>query len=138
MEPKVISGGAHSDDRGTLLFNNSFDASAIKRVYLIENKSTTIIRAWQGHRIEQRWFSAVQGRFEICLIRIDNWENPSKELDSVNFVLSATDMDVLHIPAGFVSSIQALTEGSKLLVMADYTLGEIQDEYRWDWAYFDN
>ena len=44
-------------------------------------------------------------------------------------------MDVLHIPAGYVSSIQAMQESSKLVVMADYLLGVVDDEYRYDINY---
>ena len=78
--PKIITGNTHSDQRGILLYNNSFDAFEIKRVYVIENKDITIIRAWQGHKIEKRWFSAVAGSFKIQLIAIDNWEKPSISL----------------------------------------------------------
>jgi len=138
MEPIIIPGGCHSDTRGTLLYNNSFDASGIKRVYVIENKDTAFIRGWQGHRIEQRWFSAVQGSFKIQLIAIDNWDNPSKTLTQSTFILSAEKMDVLHIPKGYISSIQALDEGAKLLVMADYGMGEVKDEFRFEVDYFHN
>lgn len=136
MKPVIIQGGCHSDARGTLVYNNSFDASEIKRVYVIENKDTGFIRGWQGHRIEQRWFSTIQGSFEIKLIAIDNWENPSQSLEPLTFILNAEKMDVLHIPRGYVSSIHALTDGAKLLVMADYRLGEVKDEYRFDVDYF--
>ena len=34
------------------------------------------------------------------------------------------------------AAIQAKKEGSKLLVLADYALGEIQDEYRFSLDYF--
>lgn len=136
MTPKIISGGSHCDTRGMLKFNNSFDATAIKRIYLIENKETAFIRGWQGHRIEQRWFSVVQGSFKIELIAIDNWENPSKNLKSIIFIVNSKNFDVLHVPKGFVTSIQSLEEEAKLLVMTDYLLGAIQDEYRFDVDYF--
>lgn len=136
MVPRIIDGGSHADTRGTVLFNNSFDATTIKRIYLIENKETTFVRGWQGHRIEQRWFSVLQGSFKIKLIAIDNWENPSKGLKPLSFIVNAETLDVLHVPQGYVSSIQALEEGAKLLVMADYLLGVIQDEYRFDIDYF--
>jgi len=136
MIPKIITGGSHSDTRGTVRFNNSFDATAIKRIYLIENKETTFVRGWQGHRIEQRWFSVLQGSFKIELIAIDNWENPSRDLKSSSFIVNAETLHVLHVPQGYVSSIQALEEGAKLLAMADYLLGAIQDEYRFDIDYF--
>lgn len=136
MFPKIITGGSHSDTRGTVRFNNSFNATAIKRIYLIENNETTFVRRWQGHRIEQRWFSVLHGSFKIELIAIDNWEHPSIDLKSLSFIVNAETLDILHIPQGYVSSIQALKEGAKLLVMADYLLGEIQDEYRFDIDYF--
>jgi dTDP-4-dehydrorhamnose 3,5-epimerase-like enzyme len=136
MIPRIINGGSHSDTRGTVRFNNSFDATAIKRIYLIENNETTFVRGWQGHRIEQRWFSVLQGSFKIELIAIDNWENPSINLKSLSFIVNAETLDVLHVPQGYVSSIQALEEGAKLLVMADYLLGTIQDECRFDIDYF--
>jgi dTDP-4-dehydrorhamnose 3,5-epimerase-like enzyme len=138
MIPKITKGNSHTDSRGTLFFNNDFDASVIKRLYLIENKNTDFIRAWQGHKIEQRWFSAVQGSFKIQLICIDNWEKPSKASEQFGFVLQAEKMDVLHIPQGYVSSIQSLEEGSKLLVMSNYLINEIQDECRYPLSYFKN
>lgn len=137
MIPKIIRGGSNTDSRGTLLYNNNFDASGIKRIYVIENKETTFVRGWQGHRIEQRWFSVLQGSFKIELIAIDNWENPSKDVERFSFIVDAAKLDVLHVPSGYVSSIQSLKEGAKLVVMADYLLGEVQDEYRFDITYFE-
>lgn len=136
MIPKIIKGDSHSDVRGILRFNNSFDATSIKRVYLIENKDTVSVRGWQGHRVEQRWFSVMQGSFKIELIAIDDWEHPSKKLQSKVFIISSDTFDILHVPKGYVSSIQSVEQGSKLLVMADYLLGEIHDEYRFDIDYF--
>ena len=74
LEPEIIGGNHHSDTRGTLTFNNDFNAIAIKRIYTVENASTDFIRAWQGHQIEQRWFSAMVGSFIIKLIKIDSWK----------------------------------------------------------------
>lgn len=134
--PSIIAGNCFVDDRGKLLYNNSFNANSVKRIYVIENKDTTFIRAWRGHRIEQRWFTAITGNFEVKLIGVDNWENPTKTLLQLVFELSSKKMDVLHIPAGYISSIQAKKAGAKLLVMADYMLGEVKDEYRFDTDYF--
>jgi dTDP-4-dehydrorhamnose 3,5-epimerase-like enzyme len=136
MLPKVIQGNHFSDERGTLIYNNEFDASLVKRIYFIENKNVDFIRAWQGHKIEQRWFTAVRGSFLIRIIAIDNWESPSVFLEKERFVLSSDNFLVLHISQGYVSSIQSLEESSKLMVMADYVLGGIQDEFRFDIDYF--
>jgi dTDP-4-dehydrorhamnose 3,5-epimerase-like enzyme len=136
MIPKIISGNSHIDDRGTLFYNNDFDASQIKRLYVIENATTDITRAWQGHKIEQRWFSAIKGSFKIQLIKIDQWDQPSKNLEKLTFTVNAEKLDVLHVPKGYVSGIQSLEEGSKLLVMADHLLGQINDEYRYEADFF--
>ena len=136
--PEIIKGNSYTDSRGTLIYNNLFDASEIKRMYIIQNSNTEVFRGWQGHRIEQRWFSSVQGEFEIHLIEVDNWEIPSKDLQSIKYNLSSDKMNVLHIPKGYVSCIQAIENNSKLLVMADYSIDEIKDEYRYDLNYFYN
>lgn len=134
--PKLIKGNSHNDSRGTIFFNNNFDASDVKRIYLIENHSTNFVRGWQGHKIEQRWFTVLSGSFKIELIAIDNWSSPSKDLDILTFVIGEKELDILHVPKGFISRIQSLEENSKLLVMGDYLLGEIQDEYRFEVNYF--
>ncbi|TDD98791.1 sugar epimerase [Flavobacterium cellulosilyticum] len=137
MTPTIIKGNFHSDSRGILFYNNEFDTTSIKKIYLLENRDTNLIRAWQGHKIEQRWFSVIKGTFKIRLIFIDNWEQPLHNLNKIEFVLLSDKLDVLHVPAGYVSSIQAIEKNSKLLVMADYSFGEINDEYRFVDDYFD-
>lgn len=134
---KLISGDSFEDFRGKLNFNNSFVASKVKRIYIIENVNEHFIRGWQGHKIEQRWFCAVSGSFKIELIRIDNWETPSKDLKKEVFKVFSEKMDILHIPPGFVTSIKGLEEQSKLLVMSDYLLNEIEDNFKFPLSYFE-
>lgn len=136
MIPEITQGGRYIDSRGTLFYNNDFDASVIKRMYMIENENTDFVRAWQGHKVEQRWFSVMKGSFRIQLIAIDHWDNPTKDLELLTFVINSEKLDVLHIPQGYVSSIQSLEPDSKLLVLADYSLGEVKDEFRFESDYF--
>lgn len=136
--PEIFEGGKYSDERGSLTFNNNFNASEVKRMYCIENTDTEFIRGWTGHRIEQRWFSVLQGCFLIRLIKIDNWENPLKESNVLRFEIDSENLNILHIPKGYASAIQAQKENSKLLVMADYSLGEIDDDFRFPLDYFEN
>lgn len=136
MKPTIVNGNVHIDFRGSLFYNNDFDAKEVKRIYFIENKDTKTVRAWQGHKIEQRWFSAVQGSFEIKLIEVDDWITPSKNSTIHSFVLKASQLDILHVPKGYISSIQALESNSRLMLMADFLIGEVKDEYRFDADYF--
>ena len=135
MIPSIIFGGKYKDDRGLLRYNNSFDASIVKRIYIIEN-NLNFIRGWQGHKIEQRWFSAIKGQFKIQLIKIDNWIEPDKELKKTTFNLSDNTLDILQIPAGYITSSKSDEEGAKLLVMSDYMLNEISDNYKYPTNYF--
>ena len=136
MEPLIIKGNSHIDERGMLSFNNSFNASEIKRIYVIENKSLDIKRGWTGHTQEKRWFSAISGAFTLQVIKIDDWQNPSKNLKPIKFIISEDKLAILLVPPGFVTMIKANTENAKLLVMADYLLGETNDEYRFPIDYF--
>ena len=137
MIPHIIKGNRHEDGRGSLLYNNEFNSAEIKRFYIIENANPDFVRAWRGHQVEERWFSAICGSFTIQLIAIDQWELPSKKLERVTFDLQSATLDVLHIPSGYVTSIQAMERGAKLLVMANYSLGEIEDEYHFAADYFE-
>lgn len=137
MKPLLHKGSLFQDHRGSLRYNNDFDASQIKRIYTIENQSIVNIRAWQGHKIEQRWFSVINGSFLIKVIEPDHWENPSGTNAKFEFVLEKKTLDFLHIPSGFLTGIKALEENSQLLVMADYALGEIKDEYKFPLEVFE-
>jgi len=129
MIPSIIYGECHKDKRGLLSYNNSFDASIVKRFYTIEN-NLNLIRGWQGHKIEQRWFSVIKGEFEIKLIKINDWDNPEKKNKKIIFKLSDEALDILHVPAGYITSIESFIKGGKLLVMSDYKLGDINDDYK--------
>lgn len=132
----ILEGSLHSDNRGIITYNNEFNASQIKRIYTIENHSVDFVRGWQGHKIEQRWFACMKGCFEISVIEIDDFQNPSRDLPRKIFQIDDKELTYLHVPVGCVTAIQALEEGSKLLVLADYALGEVNDEYRFPLDYF--
>lgn len=134
----LLEGKKHQDDRGVITFNNDFDASKIKRIYTIENHSVDFIRGWQGHNVEQRWFASMKGSFEISVIVVDDFTNPTKNLTIQKYLLTDEVLTYLHIPSGCITTIQAKENDSKLLVLADYGLGEISDEYRYSLEYFTN
>ena len=99
---KIIKGSRNDDLRGTVFYNNDFDTTQIKRIYLIENTNTDLVRGWQGHKIEQRWFSVVNGSFKISVIPITSFETNSPNLELVFFELFSNQLNVLHIPGGYV------------------------------------
>ncbi len=133
MKPNLIEGGKHVDERGKLEFFNDFDMSPIKRVYFITHFDTDVVRAWQGHTIESRWFYCVKGSFIVKLVEIDNWEEPSDSLKVYEYKLIADKQQILYIPNGFANGFKALEDNSKLMIMSNYGFNEIEnDQIRFD------
>lgn len=139
LNPGLIQGGQHVDHRGILTFLNDFDMSEIKRFYIIQNKDIEVVRAWRAHKIEQRWFYSVAGGFLIRVVKIDSFESPAKDLPVEEYLISADGNQVLHVPVGYATSVQAITNESKLLVFADYAIENAKfDDYLYPQDYFGN
>ncbi|MBZ4189990.1 WxcM-like domain-containing protein [Niabella beijingensis] len=136
MNIRLIKGGEHIDQRGRLLFSNGFDFSPVKRIFTIEHNDPSFIRGWMGHEIENRWFLAVCGAFQIKVTEVTDWQAPDiSDAECEVFLLNADTLDVLHIPPGNVFCLQAIAPGSKLMVMSDYAVGVTNDEHRYPVLY---
>jgi dTDP-4-dehydrorhamnose 3,5-epimerase-like enzyme len=130
---KIITGGQFNDDRGTVSFVNDFDMSSIKRFYAIQHTSVEIVRAWQGHKVENKWFYCVRGSFLINVIQIDNWEQPSMDLIVTSHYLKSRNPSVLYVPGGHVTGIKALEADSSLIVFSNMFVKESKDDdFRFD------
>jgi dTDP-4-dehydrorhamnose 3,5-epimerase-like enzyme len=134
MDPiEIIAGEIFSDHRGEISFINDFEMGSIKRFYTIQHPGTTIVRAWQGHKNESKWFFVSAGVFQVKLVKIDNWECPSNELRVHEFVLSADKCQVLKIPGGYANGFRALHDKSKMVIFSNFTKEEsVSDFYRFD------
>jgi|SRR5690606_14219419 len=133
----IIRGGISLDNRGQIRYVNEFDMSSIKRFYIIQNSDTELIRGWRAHRIEDRWFYVISGSFEINIVQIDNWDQPSVDLSIHKYNLSAEKLQLVHLPAGYGTAIRALEKNSELLVFANYGLEHASfDNYTWPLDYF--
>ena len=131
--PIVINGGRHEDNRGKLIYFNLLDIKSVKRFYSIHIFDTETIRAWQGHKKESKWFYVTAGTFKIVLVKIDDWINPSGNLNTKEFILNINDDKVLIVPGGFATGLKALEKESKLMVFSDFTLEEsLNDNFRFD------
>ena len=134
-----IKGGVAKDERGQIRFVNAFDMSAVKRFYIIRNLDIELIRGWRGHRIEQRWFYVLSGGFEFNIVKIDNWDTPTKDLTVDKLIVKAEELQVSHIPAGYATAIRATEPHAELLVYGDYGIEHApQDDYTWELDYFIN
>lgn len=128
MNPKIIQGGSFSDHRGTISFVNDFDFKDIERFYIISNSDENPVRAWQGHKLDAKNFYCVNGSFKIHFLKIDNWENPSKDLVIETIIVSEPDSKIVHIPAGYANAIESLETNSKLISFSTLPLANVKED----------
>ncbi|AXB55369.1 WxcM-like domain-containing protein [Flavobacterium fluviale] len=137
MIPKIIQGGNFSDHRGTISYVNDFSFKDIERFYIISNSDENPIRAWQGHKLDAKNFYCLSGSFKIHFVKIDNWENPSKDLSIETVLVSESDSKIVHIPAGYANAIQSLESNSKLISFSILPLSNVsEDDVRYDPTYW--
>lgn len=121
LQPQLIEAVAHQDNRGQLFAFPELDLSEVVRMYAILPENTSIIRAWQGHRLERKWFYAAAGGFEVRLIPLD--ENaqpvPAKQM---KYELSTAKPQHLLIPGGYLNGFRAMEPQSALMVLSDFSL----------------
>jgi dTDP-4-dehydrorhamnose 3,5-epimerase-like enzyme len=133
----VIQGKLHTDPRGTVRFVNDFTFDGIKRFYTITHPVTNTIRAWQGHKLETKYFYVTKGSFLINWIKIDNWQQPSKDLQINTHTLSDTESEILIIPPGHVNGFKALEPDATMMVFSDMSLEDSkEDDYRFPVDYW--
>jgi dTDP-4-dehydrorhamnose 3,5-epimerase-like enzyme len=127
---KLIKGDLFTDQRGSLKFVNDFSFPDVKRFYQIIHPDKSIVRAWQGHRVEHKHFYVVKGKFAVAWVAIDDWDKPSSLLQAEYAVLSEDAPAVLSIPPGFANGIKALEADAVLMVYSDLTLAQSAED-RW-------
>ena len=130
---EILNVNSTYDDRGDVIYCNEFNLiqRKVKRFYQITNNNINFVRAWHGHKKEEKFLFVLQGAFKICAVKIDNWKNPSKKLPVKEFVINANSPKILHIPGGYAHGTQNLKVGSKLMVFSTFSLQQtIQDDYR--------
>jgi dTDP-4-dehydrorhamnose 3,5-epimerase-like enzyme len=136
---QITEGSLFLDERGSIAFANDFNLSPIKRFYFITHPNTDVIRAWQGHKIERKWFYCTKGAFEIQVVKIDDWDSPSKDLLIKKYILNANKTQILNVHAGCCTAIRALENNASLMVFSDKTLDEAKgDDFRFDKNYWFN
>ena len=140
-EPHLIRGGVSYDERGSLAFCNDFTLAGAKRQYIVSNFETKTIRAWHGHRREQKWVQVVCGNAVVKawaptddeFARGYAVQAPPIESRMYSYVLRPGDL--LHIPAGMANGWRALTPGTFVQFFSDTALSDAADDdirFPWD------
>jgi dTDP-4-dehydrorhamnose 3,5-epimerase-like enzyme len=133
FEPRLIKGALVVDDRGTVSFANDFDFAGVKRFYIVANHRAGFVRAWHGHRNEAKYVAVTRGAALVGAVKIDNWDDPSRDAHVHRYVLSAQNPSVLYIPAGYANGFMSLTDDATLIFFSTSTVEESrQDDVRYD------
>ena len=121
---KIIEGSTFQDNRGYIRFINDFDLEKVRRMHLIKPE-LNVIRAWQGHKKETKWFYVLSGSFQVQTINMLDLNNRQ------NIILRSNENKVLNIEHGNYNGFLALEESSELLVFSDQTFEESkEDDFR--------
>jgi len=127
-KPTIVKGGNYSDERGKMWFVNNFDFTDVKRFYFIKHPDISVVRAWQGHQFEKKYFYPIVGSFVIAWVKLDDFDNPSNDLVPEYHILSASKSEILSIPKGYANGLKALEPDSEILVLSDMSLEESVNE----------
>lgn len=138
-EIKIFDGDRFIDDRGIISFVNGFKMNNIKRFYVIKHSDVKTIRAWQGHKMESKYFCCIKGAFRVAVIKTDNWKNPDKDTRINFYDILSSSPQILCVYKNSINGFRALENNSILLVFSDKSLKESQkDDHRWEIEYFNN
>lgn len=113
----LISGDMIVDERGTVKFVNDFDFKNVKRFYQVENHARGYIRAWHGHKTEDKYVYVVSGSALVGVVDL-------KTEEIQKFILSAKKPRVLWVPANSANGFMSLEENTKVIFFSSHTLEE--------------
>ncbi len=140
--PIIIKGGTFNDNRGSMRFVNDFHFNDVKRFYFIKHPDTSMVRAWQGHQFEKKYFYPIAGKFIVAWVKIDDFENPSLELNPEFHILSADKSEIISVPKGYANGLKALEPNSEIMIFSDMSLEEsVNEKIRYPaewWLNWDN
>ena len=137
-EPVCMKGKLFVDDRGEVGCVNDFDMRQVRRFYTVANHRAGFIRAWHAHKKESKYVTVTSGSAIIAAVKIDNWSQPSQDLNIHRFVLSAAAPSVIFIPKGYANGFKTLTVDTKIMFFSMATLEQSRkDDFRFDAYYWD-
>lgn len=115
--PHLISGEMIVDERGKVRFVNDFDFKNVKRFYQVENHRAGYIRAWHGHKKEEKYVYVVSGSALVGVVDLE-----TEEIQK--FILSSDKPRILRIPANSANGFMSLEENTKVIFFSSAGLEE--------------
>ena len=131
METSFLKGDTFTDLRGTLKFVNEKEPGNYRRFYLITHTDKSVVRAWQGHMIEEKTFYTINGSFTIAVVRPNDFLNPTDDEVVEFYTLTTENSKFLRVPPGSFTGIKANTTNATLLVLSGLDVEQSKkDDYR--------
>ena len=97
------------DDRGDFV-NLGFEHS-FKRSYIISNNHKGIVRAFHGHKQENKLFFVPKGAFKFILMNMET-------LEYKEYSLLASVPKLLYVPKGYYNGFVSLTDDALLVTFS--------------------
>ncbi len=113
-KPHIIKGNNHTDHRGTISFINDFKFDGVERFYIIHHPETSIIRAWQGHKYESKYYFPIKGSWIIAWVKMD-FDKPVENWRAEYIKLSANDNKMIFLPPGYANGFKALDKDAIII-----------------------
>jgi dTDP-4-dehydrorhamnose 3,5-epimerase-like enzyme len=136
-KPQVLELNSSLDDRGIVSFSNDLNISNYKRFYTVKNHKNNFVRAWHGHKFEQKALWVLRGSFMICLVKISDWSKPNKKSKVNKYFISENQNKVIKIPSGYANGFMNLTKDSELIFLSNKSLqSSLKDDYRYPFDYW--
>ena len=131
MKATLSIGNTFTDDRGILRYVNEINPGLFCRFYLITHLQTDVVRAWQGHKKEDKAFYVISGSFTIAVVQPKNFDNLLDDEIPEFYHLNEDNGQFLRVPGGCYTGIKATTVNATLLVLSSLNVKDSkEDDFR--------
>lgn len=129
--PQIITGASHTDNHGTISFVNDFNFEGVNRFYTIHHPDTNIIRVWQGHIQESKYYYPVKGSWLIAWVKME-FDKPESEWEAEYIKINASEYKIVFLPPEYANGFKAMEKDS--IIIGFSATGEIEEKeiLRWD------
>lgn len=118
------------DDRGTFC-NMPIEKFKLKRVYVVKNFESGMVRAFHYHKHESKVITCIEGYIKLVLIRLGA-EDSCVPKEVTEYYLKEGDGKSIIIPLNVANGWQSLQPNSSILVFSDKTAQEsMKDDVRY-------
>ena len=115
----IVEGEIFRDARGQISSLNNFHFPGVERCYIIHHPDKSVVRGWNGHQFEKKWFYCIKGAFTLGLVEIDNWNKPSLDLKAEIYELSESESKIICVPEGYNRYKKQIRQYIHILVFSD-------------------